>query len=128
MKGLGVVVGTAALAWVILAGPAALVSNEGPTVTVPALLVCLIPNVLAVGVAGLVRAKGPMTQMGVLLASFLIRPLVALALGAAAYYLFPPLKGRAVSLLVWGAVFYLIVLAAESYVVSRQVAGSTAGR
>jgi len=51
-----------------------------------------------------------------------------LALGLAAYYLYPPLQGRGVSLLVWGTVFYLILLAAESYVVSRQVAGSNASR
>ncbi len=121
-------VGAAVGAWVLLAGPAALVSDEGPAVTVPAALVCLVPNLLALGVARLVRAKDQVTQMGVLLASFLVRPLVALALGLAVYYLFPPLKGRELSLLVWGAVFYLIILAAESYVVSRQVAGSTAGR
>lgn len=128
MRGFALVVGAAAGAWLVLAGPAALVSDEGPSVTVPAALVCLVPNLLALVVAGLVRGKSQLTQVGVLLASFLIRPLVALALGLAAYYLYPPLQGRALSLLVWGAVFYLIVLAAESYVVSRQVAGSTAGR
>ena len=128
MRGFALVVGAAVGAWLLLAGPAALVSDEGPAVTVPAALVCLVPNLLALGVAGLVRGKSQLTQVGVLLASFLIRPLVALALGLAAYYLFPPLQGRALSLLVWGAVFYLIVLGAESYVVSRQVAGSTAGR
>jgi len=127
VRGFAVVVGAAVLAWLVLAGPAALVSDEGPTVTGPAALVCLVPNLLALGVAGLVRGKSQLTQTGVLLASFLIRPLVALALGLAAYYLYPPLKGRELSLLVWGAVFYLIVLAAESYVVSRQVSGSTAG-
>lgn len=128
MRGFAVVVGTAIGAWLLLAGPAALVSNEGPSVTIPAALVCLVPNLLALAVAGLVRTRSQLTQTGVLLASFLVRPLVALALGVAAYYLLPPLHGRALSLLVWGAVFYLIILAAESYVVSRQVAGSTAGR
>ena len=128
MRGFAVVVGAAALAWVLFAGPAALVSDEGPTVTVPAALVCLVPNLLALAVAGLVRGKSQLTQTGVLLASFLVRPLVALALGLAAYYLYPPLQGRGLSLVVWGAVFYLILLAAESYVVSRQVAGSNASR
>lgn len=128
MKGLAVVVGTAVIAWLALAGPAALVSDEGPSVTIPAALVCLVPNLLALGVAALVRGKSQLTQMGVLLTLFLIRPLVALGLGLAVYYLLPDLRGRALSLLVWGALFYLIILAAESYVVSRQVAGSTAGR
>jgi hypothetical protein len=128
VRGFGIVVGAAALSWLLIAGPAALVSDEGPQVTVPAALVCLVPNLLALGVAGLVRTTNPITQMGILLASFLIRPLLALALGFATYYLFPPLKGREVSLLVWGAVFYLIDLGAETYVVTRQVAGSTAGR
>jgi hypothetical protein len=128
VKGFAVVTGSGILAWVMLAGPAALVSDEGSTVTVPAALVCLVPNLLALGVAGLVRTKSQLTQMGVLLASFLIRPLVALALGLLAYKLYPPLQGRELSLLVWGTVFYLILLAAESYVVSRQVAGSNASR
>jgi hypothetical protein len=128
VRGFAVVVGTAVLAWGLLAGPAALVSDEGPSVTVPAVLVCLVPNLLALAVAGLVRTRSQLTQTGVLLASFLVRPLVALALGLGAYYSFPPLRGRGLSLLVWGAVFYLILLAAESYVVSRQVAGSNASR
>ena len=128
MRGFAVVIGTAVVAWGLLAGPAALVSDEGPSVTVPAVLVCLVPNLLALAVAGLVRTRSQLTQTGVLLASFLVRPLVALALGLAAYYSFPPLQGRGLSLLVWGAVFYLILLAAESYVVSRQVAGSNASR
>jgi hypothetical protein len=128
VKGFAVVVGAALLAWLVLAGPAALMSDEGPSVTIPAALVCLVPNLLALGVAALVRGKSQLTQMGVLLASFLIRPLVALGLGLAVYYLLPDLRGRALSLLVWGALFYLIILVAESYVVSRQVAGSTAGR
>ena len=46
-------------------------------------------------IAGLVRTRSQLTQTGVLLASFLVRPLVALALGVAAYYLLPPLHGRA---------------------------------
>jgi len=128
VRGVAVVLGAAVVGWLVLALPAALVSDEGPAVTLPALVVCLVPNLLALAVAGLVRGKSQLTQTGVLLASFLVRPLVALGLGLAGYYLLPDLRGRAVSLLVWGAVFYLILLAAESYVVSRQVAGSTAGR
>ena len=128
MRGWAIVLGAAAGAWLLAAGPAALFGGAGPEVTVPALLVCLVPNLLALGVAGLVRRKSPTAQTGVLLASFLVRPLLALGLGVAAYYGLPDLRGRAVALLVWGAVFYLVILAAESYVVSRQVAGSTAGR
>jgi hypothetical protein len=69
-----------------------------------------------------------MFQTGVVLASFLIRPLLALGLGFGIYVLLPHLRGRELSLLIWGAVFYLLILGAESYVVSRQLAGSTAGR
>jgi len=125
VNGFAVVVGSAVSAWAVIAGPAALISNEGPTVTVPAALVCLVPNLLALAVAGLVRGRSQLTQTGVLLGSFLVRPLVALGLGVAAYYGYPPLQGRGVSLLVWGAVFYLILLGAESYVVSRQVANAS---
>lgn len=128
MKGVLIVLGTAAVAWLVLAGPAALATNEGPIVTIPALLICLAPNLLALLVSELVRSKSEWTRMGVLLASFLIRPFLSVGLGFAVYFVLPALHGRELSLLVWGAVFYLIVLGAESYVVSRQVSGSTAGR
>lgn len=128
MRGLGIVLGTGVLAWLVLAGPVALAGGAGPLVTVTALVVCLAPNLLAVLLAALVRNKSSLTQMGVLLGSFLVRPLVALGLGFGAYYGLPDLRGSELSLLVWGCVLYIIILIAESYVVSRQVAGSTAGR
>lgn len=128
MRGLGIVLGAAVLAWLALAGPAMLLGGAGPEVTVPALLVCLAPNLLALGTAELARSRGQTVQTGVLLVSFLVRPVVAMGLGLAAYYLLPDLQGRAPALLVWGALFYLILLATESVVVSRRVAGATAGR
>lgn len=128
MRGLGIVLGAAVLAWVVLAGPAMLLGGAGPEVTVPALLVCLAPNLLALGAVELARGRGQTVQTGVVLVSFLVRPVVAMGLGLAAYYLLPDLQGRAPALLVWGALFYLILLAAESVVVSRRVAGATAGR
>ena len=128
MRGLGIVLGAAVLAWVVLAGPAMLLGGAGPEVTVPALLVCLAPNLLALGAVELARARGQTVQTGVVLVSFLVRPVAAMGLGLAAYYLLPDLRGRAVPLLVWGALFYLVLLATESVVVSRRVAGATAGR
>jgi hypothetical protein len=126
--GLGIVLGAAVLAWLLLAGPAMLLGGAGPEVTVPALVVCLAPNLLALGAAELAQARGQTVQTAVVLVSFVVRPVVAFGLGLAAYYLLPDLQGRAVALLVWGALFYLILLAAESVVVSRRVAGATAGR
>jgi hypothetical protein len=111
-----------------MAGPSWLLGGDGPEVTVPAAAVCLIPNLLALSVNELVKTRSQTAQTGVLLASFLVRPLVAIGLGLAAYYLLPDLRGRALSLLVWGALFYLILLVAESIVVSRQAAGSITGR
>lgn len=128
MRGLGIVLGAAAVAWVVLAGPAMLLGGAGPEVTVPALVVCLAPNLLALGAAELVRARGQTVQTGVVLVSFVVRPVVAFGLGLAAYYLLSDLRGRVVPLLVWGALFYLILLATESVVVSRRVAGATADR
>lgn len=128
MKGVLIVLGTGVGAWLVLAGPAALFTAEGPEVTVPALLICLVPNLAAVIVATRIRNKSSQVYLGVLLASFLVRPFVSLGLGFATYFVLPALRGRELSLLVWGALFYIIILAAESYVVSRQVAGSTAGR
>jgi hypothetical protein len=125
---LAIVLGVAALAWLALAGPAMLLGGAGPEVTVPALVVCLAPNLLALGAAEWARARGPVTQTGVLLGSFLVRPVIAIGLGLAAYYLLPGLSGHLSALLVWGALFYLILLAAESVVVSRRVVGATAGR
>jgi hypothetical protein len=97
-------------------------------VTIPALVASLAPNLLALGAVELTRARGQTVQTGVVLVSFVVRPVVAIGLGLAAYYLLPDLRGRAVALLVWGALFYLILLATESVVVSRRVAGATAGR
>ena len=128
MRGLGIVVGAGVLAWLVLALPAALLGGAGPEVTVPALVVCLAPNLLALGAVELARARGQTVQTGVVLVSFLVRPAVAIGLGLAAYYLVPDLRGRAVPLLVWGALFYLVLLAAETVVVSRRVAGASAGR
>lgn len=128
MRGLGIVLAAAVLAWLVLAGPAMLLGGAGPEVTVPAVVVCLAPNLLALVAVELARGRGPTVTTGVLLVSFLVRPVVAMGLGLAAYYLLPGLEGRALALLVWGALFYLILLATESVVVSRRVAGTTAGR
>jgi hypothetical protein len=125
---MALVAGVTALAWLVMAGPSWLFGGDGPEVTIPAALVCLVPNLLALGVNELVKTRSQSAQTGVLLASFLIRPLLAIGLGLAVYYLLPDLHGRALSLLVWGALFYLILLAAESAVVSRQAAGSITGR
>ena len=102
--------------------------GAGPDLTVPAALICLIPNLVLLGVVEVVKTRGPVAQTAVVLGSFLARPLVTFALGLAAYYLIPSLGGRAVPLLVWGTVFYLVTLAAESFVISRQLRGSPAGR
>jgi len=128
VRGILAVLGTAVFVWLALAGPAALLGGTKPEVTGSALVVCLAPNLLALLVARLVRTQSQVTQTGVVLASFLIRPLIALGLGFAVYYAWPELKGHEVSLLLWGVMFYLLLLIAESYVVSRQVADSNAGR
>jgi hypothetical protein len=128
VRGLVALVGVTLLAWVVLAGPSMLLGGDGPEVTVPAALVCLAPNLLALIVVEAVRSRSETARTGVLLASFLVRPLLAIGLGFVVYVLLPHLKGRELSLLVWGAMFYLILLAAESAVVSRRVAGSNTGR
>ena len=128
MRGLAFVAGVTALAWLVMAGPSWLLGGDGPEVTIPAAVVCLVPNLLALGVIELVKTRSQTAQTGVLLASFLVRPLVTIGLGLAVYFLSPDLHGRALSLLVWGVLFYLILLVAESIVVSRQAAGSITGR
>lgn len=128
MSGFAVLLGVAVLAWGALALPAWLLGGAGPEVTVPVALACLAPNLLALGVAEAVRGRGEVTRTGVLLVSFLARPLLVAGLGVAAYFLLPDLRGRELALLVWGSVFYLILLAAESRVVSRRLAGPPAGR
>ena len=128
MKGFAVLLGVAVVSWLVLAGASMLLGGAGPEVTVPALLVCLAPNLLALGVVELIRTRSEWTRTAVLLVSFLARPILAIVLGICVYFLLPHLKGRELSLLVWGAVFYLILLAVESRVVSRRVSGATAGR
>ena len=128
MKGLVVLVGVAILAWLVLAGPSMLLGGAGPEVTVPVALVCLAPNLLVLGVAEWARTRSEFTRTAVLLVSSLARLFLVIGLGFAVYFLFPHLKGHELSLLVWGAVFYLVLLAAESRLVSRRMAGATAGR
>jgi hypothetical protein len=128
VKGLAVLVGVAVAAWVLLAGPAMLLGGDGPAVTVPALVVCLAPNLLALGVVELLRTRSEYTQTAALVISFVARLFVVIGLGFAAYLVLPGLKGHELSFVLWGAVFYLILLAAESRLVSRRLAGVTSGR
>jgi hypothetical protein len=128
VRGFAIVVSVAILAWIVIAGPAALLGGDGPEVTVPALLVCLAPNLLALGVAEFFKNRSELTRTAVLLITFVGRLFLVIGLGFAVYFLLPYLKGRELSWVLWGAVFYLILLAAESRVVARRVAGATAGR
>jgi hypothetical protein len=125
---IGLVAGVTVLAWAVTALPAWALGGAGPDLTVPAALVCLIPNLVLLGVVEVVKTRGPVVQTGVVLGSFLVRPLVTMGLGLGVYFSIPALDGRPVPLLVWGTVFYLVTLAAESIVVSRQLRGSPAGR
>src|SRR5262249_20056930 len=128
VKGFAVLFGVAIAAWVILALPAMLFGGDGPDVTVPALLVCLAPNLLALGVVELLRTKSEMVRTAALVISFVARLFVVLGLGFAVYLSSPHLKGQERSFVLWGAVCSLLLLAAESRVVSRRMAGATAGR
>jgi hypothetical protein len=128
VKGFAIVLGVAMLTWIVFAGPAALLDGDGPEITLPVLLVCLAPNLLALGIAEFVRTRSEYTRTAVLLVSFLARLFLVLGLAFSVYMLLPYLKGHELSLALWGALFYLVLLAAESLVVSRRVATATAGR
>lgn len=105
-----------------------LLGGDGPEVTVPALIACLAPNLLALGVAELLRTRSEYTQVAALVISFVARLFLVIGLGFAAYLILPGLKGHELSFVLWGAVFYLLLLAVETRVVSRRLAGVTAGR
>jgi len=128
VKGFAVLLGVALAAWVVLAGAAMLLGGAGPEVTGPALLVCLAPNLLALGVAELVRTRSEYTRTAALVISFVARLFLVVGLGFTVYLVSPYLKGHELSFVLWGAMFYLILLAVESRVVSRRLAGATAGR
>jgi hypothetical protein len=128
VRGFAIVVCAALLAWILFAGTTALLGGDGPEVTVPALLVCLVPNLLALGVSEYFKSRSELTRTAVLLITFVGRLFLVIGLGFAVYFLLPFLKGRELSLVLWGAVFYLILLVAETRVVARRVAGTTAGR
>lgn len=128
MRGFAVLVGVAIGAWVLLAGPAALLGGDGPEVTGLALLVCVAPNLLALLVAELVRTRSEYTQTAVLLISFVGRLFAVIGLGFTVYLLSPHLKGHELSFVLWGALFYLILLAVESRLISRRLASTAAGR
>ena len=127
MKGFAVLVGAAVAAWVVLAGPAMLL-GDGPEVTVPAVLVCLAPNLLALGVVEWFRTRSEYARAAALLIMFVARLFLVLGLGFTVYLLSPHLKGHELSFVLWGAMFYLILLVVETRVVSRRLAGATAGR
>jgi len=128
VRGLAVLVGVAILAWVVLAGPAMLLGGDGPEVTGLAALVCLAPNLLALGVAELFKTRSEYVRTAALLISFVARLFLVLGLGFTVYLLSPHLKGHELAFVLWGALFYLIFLAAESRLVSRRMTGATAGR
>jgi hypothetical protein len=128
VRGFAVLVGVAIVTWVVLAGPAMLLGSDGPEVTVPALLVCLAPNLLAIGVVEFFKNRSEFVRTAVLLISFVARLFLVLGLGFAVYVLLPHLKGHELSFVLWGAIFYLVLLVAESRVVSHQMTGATAGR
>jgi len=128
VKGFAVLVGVAVLAWALTAGPAALLGGDGPELTGLALLVCLAPNLLALLVAELVRTRSEYTRTAVLAISFAARLILVIGLGFTVYLVSPHLKGRELSFVLWGGLFYLILLAAEARVVSRRMAGAAAGR
>jgi hypothetical protein len=128
VKGLAVLVGVAILAWVVLALPAMLLGGSGPEVTGLAALVCLAPNLLALWVAELFKTRSEYVRTAVLLVTFVARLFLVLGLGFAVYLLSPHLKGHELAYVLWGAMFYLIFLVAESRLVSRRMAGAPAGR
>lgn len=128
MRGFAVLFGVAIVAWVVLAGPAALFGGNGPEVTVPAVLVCLAPNLLALGVVELIKTRSEYTRTAVLAMTFVGRLFLVIGLGFTVYLLSPHLKGHELSFVLWGALFYLILLAVESRVISRRMAGAAAGR
>src|SRR5262245_8699306 len=100
----------------------------GAEVPVPAASVCLAPNLLALGVAELVKTRSEYVRTAALLISFVARLFLVLGLGFAVHLLSPHLKGHELAFVLWGATFYLIFLAAESRLVSRRMAGAAAGR
>jgi len=128
VRGFAVLVGVGLAAWLVLAGPAMLVGGDGPEVTGLALVVCLAPNLLALGLVELVRTRSEYTRTAVLAISSVARLFLVIGLGFVVYLLSPHLKGHELSFVLWGALFYLILLAAESRVVSRRLAGAAAGR
>jgi hypothetical protein len=79
-------------------------------------------------VAELVRTRSEYTRTAVLAISSVARLFLAIGLGFVVYLLSPHLRGHELSFVLWGALFYLVLLAAESRVVSRRLAGVTAGR
>ncbi len=59
--------------------------GAGPEVTVPALLICLAPNLLALGVAEWAKTRSEYTRTAVLLISFVARLFLVLGLGFTVY-------------------------------------------
>ena len=120
MRNVLLLIGIVGLAWVVLTLPARMLGGAGSEVTGLAALLSLVPGCLTLGAAELMRSRPGMEQTIFQMAAGFIRMVFAVGVGGLVYYLEPSLQGSELALLIWGTVFYLITLAAETTLVCRR--------
>jgi hypothetical protein len=98
--------------WAVLAAPALFLGGETALVcSAAALIVCLVPALLTLGMTWGARTQSPIVGLSVALGGSGIRMAAALGASAALFFLVPYFHQP--QLFVWVAVFYLLTLALE---------------
>jgi hypothetical protein len=113
---LGVAVGS----WLVLAVPADLVGGSGIDVSGPVWLVCTLPGVLVLVIAGYTKKLNPWVRTGIVLGLGMVRLVLTLGVVGLTYYLLPNLRGQELGVVSWATVCYLLFLVVETTVLYRQ--------
>jgi hypothetical protein len=108
--------------WIVLAGAAW--AAFGVALKAPSLaaVVNWLPGVWTLGLIHKSRASAPTVQIAILMGSSFIRLGLAVVGGGLGWYLISDLHGRELALVIWGGVFYVVTLVAETTLAYRMVA------
>ncbi|MEZ6140417.1 MAG: hypothetical protein R3B84_07580 [Zavarzinella sp.] len=106
---------------------ASLTTLGKPQEVIVAALVCIVPNIVGVMLAFRAKKCPPMTEVMLLMAWGLIRPMIAVGLGLGLFYggLLPEFSG--LSILLWGLVYYVLFMISETHVVMAMEPRKPAG-
>ncbi|WP_162136214.1 hypothetical protein [Zavarzinella formosa] len=103
------------------AAPAILFFGTDSKTTILAAVINLLPGIWTLMMAARIRAIHPTLQIAILMGSVFIRLGFAVVAGGLGWYLISDLQGHELELVIWGGVFYVVALIAETLLVHRMV-------